>query len=155
MSAPEGKNIYLELSRVCLAHSLLQNEKQKLERTIFVKHFNGKLEHKESRLYIGVPAKAKFTGAVAWQPPRATEVRRRELQAPLILVANCFSLAKRGQRQCFSRSTAPVVLAASRVNSCGNLTKGCFFIYIFTYDHYVFLNFLKYCLLQSFCCRCV
>lgn len=32
MPAPEGKSIYLELLKICLAHNILQNEKKKLEK---------------------------------------------------------------------------------------------------------------------------
>lgn len=84
MSAPEGKNIYIDLLKVCLAHSLLQNEKQKIGKVFFVKHFNWKLTRKESCLYLWVPARTKFTGAVSWQPPRAKNVRRMGPQGPLI-----------------------------------------------------------------------
>lgn len=102
-------------------------KKKKRKSINFIKHFNWKLVHEESCLYIWVLARAKFAGAVSWQALRATEVRRRELQGPLIWVVNCFSLVKRGQTQFLRRSTALAVLAASRMNACGNLTNGCFY----------------------------
>lgn len=126
MPAPEQKNVFLELLKVCLTHNLLQNEKKVgkvltlliiliknwcIKSHIFTYEFL--LEPSLLELYHD-----RLSGLLRWEGGN---------QGPLIRVVNCFSLIKRGQTRFLSRSTALAVLAASRMNACGSLTNGCFY----------------------------